>query len=139
MSRPRLNDTNETIKQALSLAEENPQQALSLLEEAIGSARAGGDRRSIHSLTRNAGVVCTALRDLQSARAYYEEALRAAPNDASLYLTLGDIHLRLGERDQAAAAFARGLEQAREQGDIEMIELASTAQASLDDDDRGTA
>ncbi|MFZ1866527.1 MAG: tetratricopeptide repeat protein [Polyangiales bacterium] len=73
---------------------------------------------------------------LRRAIVYYEEALRAAPEDASLYLAVGDVHRRLGEHDEAATAFARSLEQATEHGDIEMIEMAAKAQASLRDDER---
>lgn len=138
MTGPPLSETNVTIKRALALASANPQQALSLLEERLTKSRASGDRESVHSLARNAGIVCAAgLGDPRRAIAYYEEAVSAAPEDASLHLARGDLHRQLGEHDAAATAFARSLEQATEQGDLEMIDMASKAQAGLDDGERG--
>ena len=138
MAGPPLSETNVTIKRALALASASPQQALSLLEERLTKSRASGDRQSVHSLARNAGIVCTGLGDPRRAIAYYEEAVSAAPEDAYLHLARGDLHRRLGEHDAAATAFALCLEQATEQGDLEMIDVASKAQAGLNDDERGT-
>ena len=135
---PRLNETNETIKRALAIASRNPQQALGLLEEGLRKSRAEADRQGIHSLARNAGVVCAGSGHLRRAIVYYEEALRTAPEDASLHLACGDLHRRLGEHDKAATSFAHSLEQATEQGDVEMIDMAAKAQASLHDDEGRT-
>jgi tetratricopeptide (TPR) repeat protein len=49
--------------------------------------------------------------DLRRALAAYRQALRSQPNDARVWLKVGELHEKLGEKNQAVTAFTRAAEQ----------------------------
>lgn len=128
------NTTNEVLRQALALASTNPSRALDLLQQALITSRRLGDREAIDVLSRNAGLICVNLGELRRGIAFYEDALAASPDDAYLHFAKGDAYRRLGELADAARAFARSAELAREKGDQDMVGMASNARAALNED-----
>jgi Flp pilus assembly protein TadD len=63
---------------------------------------------------------------------YYEEALDSDPTDAYVHFAAGDLLRSLGQRERARQAFARSLELATEGGDMDLMRMASDAQAACD-------
>jgi tetratricopeptide (TPR) repeat protein len=127
-----MDETNETLRRALSMAPADPRGALALLESGLEQARQQGDRRGLAALAKHAGVVSSGSGDLRGAIRYFDEALGAQPEDAYLHFARGDAHRALGQHEPARAAFTRSLELATSQGDLDMIEMASKACDGLD-------
>ncbi|MBV9467258.1 MAG: AAA family ATPase, partial [Solirubrobacterales bacterium] len=69
---------------------------------------AGADARAVPQLAR-AAAEARAVAALVEAVAYLEEAVTIAPDQAELWLELGELEGWRGRREQAEAAFARGL------------------------------
>jgi tetratricopeptide (TPR) repeat protein len=128
-----MDELNEILKQALAIARANPPQALHLFEEGLEKARKSGNRHGLSILARHAGLVAAEAGDLLGAAKYYDEALSAQPEDAYLHFAKGDVCRTLGQDEQIRLAVMRCLQLATEQGDADMIELASEARARLDD------
>ena len=126
-----MDELNEILKQALAVARAKPLDALGLLEAELKKARNGGDRRGVSTLARHAGIISAESGDFLGAIKYYNEALSADPQDAYLHLARGDAYKMLGENDQARFALAQSVNLATDQGDVDMIKMASEARARL--------
>lgn len=124
---------NQLLKEALALAQADPRRALDLLQQGLTNARASADLEAVSSFARNAGLICVHTGDLHRGIGFYEEALSAAPDDAYLHFAYGDAQRRLGELEAASRAFSRSAELARQQGDEDMMIMASAALTALDD------
>ena len=128
----KLSETNETLKQALLLARENPGSALALLDDGLVRARSSGDHQGVAVLARNAGLVSAEAGNDSAAVTYYEEALRYEAADAYLHFAHGGAHLRLGQLSEARFALERSFALATEQQDGDLAKMASDALAALD-------
>jgi len=129
-----MNPANEALREALAIAPRDPGRALELLEQALTTSRLLNDRSAISSLARTAGLISIHTGGLRRGLSFYKEALAATPEDPHLHFACGDAHRSLGERSEAAAAFARSAELATEQGDADMIRMASDARSALERD-----
>jgi tetratricopeptide (TPR) repeat protein len=120
------------LRRAMATALKSPQEALRILDAGLQEAAENGDHETVCSLARHAGVVSMALGDLHMTLRYYLAALGAAPDDASLHLAIGDVYGRQGRDDDARAAFTRGAELGKQQGDQDMGTMASKNLGALD-------
>ena len=125
-----MNQVNETLRQALVTAQTSPQKALDALDAGLEKARELGDSLAVSLLAKHAGVLATELGDLTRALRYYNESSTTNPKDAYVHFALGDVHRRLGQIDEARAAFKQSLKLATEQADHDMIQMASDALSS---------
>jgi Flp pilus assembly protein TadD len=55
------------------------------------------------------GILCTAMKDRSCARSAFETSIRLNPRDASVHANLGNIHLELGNREDADAYFSEAV------------------------------
>ena len=120
------------LRRALALARSKPEEARTVLAAGLVEARRSGDPQGVAALARHAALLCEQANALGEALAYYEEALQHEPDDAYLYYAVGNVRGTLGQRDSARAAFLDSLELGRQQGDDDMIGIASNALAALD-------
>ena len=123
-------EVNKTLRQALAVAGERPRDALRLLDAGMEAARTAGDRHALAVLARHAGLVSAGTSDVAGAMRYYDEAVRADPQDAYLHLARGDLYRSLGQDTPARSAFAQSLRLATEQGDVDAATMATAALAA---------
>ena len=126
-----MDEVNETLRQALAVAAANPNEALHLLGTGLEKARKSGDCRGVSIFARHAGIISSQSGNLPAALKHYAEALSASPGDAYLHFAKGDVHRELGQSREARSAFTRSLELATEQGDTDVVKMASEARARL--------
>ena len=55
------------------------------------------------------GILCATAKDLSCAQSAFDASLRLNPRDASVYTNLGNIHLELGNPEQAIALFSEAV------------------------------
>lgn len=132
-----MKDSNEILRQALSVARTEPRKALELLEAGLTNAKDVADDLAAAVLAKHAAVICAENGELREALSYYEEALRGNPDDAHIPLAVGHVHQQLGEYDDARVAFQRARQTASAHNDEELSRVASTAEARLDKDING--
>jgi tetratricopeptide (TPR) repeat protein len=129
-----LNETNETLRQALALAGAEPRRALETLETGLQKARQRADWAGVSSLARHAATISTELGDFAAAITYYDEALIGSSKDGYLHFSIGCVRKTLRQNEEARTAFTISLELAKKDGDIDLTTMASRALADLDAD-----
>jgi tetratricopeptide (TPR) repeat protein len=125
-------ESSKTLRRALAVALSDPREALRILDAGLREAQEHGDREATSALARHAAVVSMTVGDLDVTLRYYEAALGADPNDASLHLAVGDVYRRQGRHGKARLAFARSLELGKQQASKDITTMASTALAALE-------
>jgi Flp pilus assembly protein TadD len=126
-----LKKTNDGLRAAMSIAKDDPGQAVSILDAALRDAKQRQDVVSISKLARHAGAICEHLGQARRAVGYYQLALEGDVENVSLCIALGGVHRQLGEQVDARNAFSRGLELARDQNNEEWARVAADALAEL--------
>lgn len=94
-------------RQVMQLArEQRLAEALALLNEALRTLTDVMQAREVAWLCRTAAMLCTSLGRLRDAAGYYEEAVRATPDDPYIHSALGDTYAALG--DEVLSTLHRG-------------------------------
>jgi len=99
-----LSQRNRAIRDALLVAQQDPQLAIQVLTTALSEARREGVPSDIAALAKHAGAICYAHGDLIAAVTFYVEAVAAVPTDAALQLALAGVLRDLGRNDEARQA-----------------------------------
>jgi tetratricopeptide (TPR) repeat protein len=55
------------------------------------------------------GILCATAKDLSCARSAFDASLKLNPRDASVYTNLGNIHLELGNPEEAISLFSEAV------------------------------
>ena len=81
---------------------------------------------------KHAAVLHFGEGEIAAAAQLYDEAVQCESDDSYLQFALGDARRRLGQREEARAAFGRCLQLAREQGETDLVQLVLKAQPDLE-------
>jgi tetratricopeptide (TPR) repeat protein len=126
--------TSTLLRKAFAEVQTRPRTALQMLEDGAREATAAADHAEASILAKHAGAVSTGLREFERALSLYELALMGAPQDALLYLAIGNTCEELGRQAEALTAYERCFELASAQGDVETANMAQKARNSMGND-----
>jgi Tfp pilus assembly protein PilF len=112
------------LQSALQLARDGKsEQALILLDQALGEPEVLAHPTEFVVLARNAGILAEHVGDLRRAEAYYAKALNSCPTDPTLMLALSHIYRSLGDSTRAKSYFDQCAQasQAQNNGDLSTL------------------
>lgn len=125
-----LSQRNRALRDALLVAQQDPQLAIQLLTTALAEARREGVPSDIAAIAKHSGAICYAQGDRIAAVSFYVEAVAAAPTDASLQLALAGVLRDVGRNDEARQAALACLREASA-ADDDLAEVARRMLAEL--------
>jgi len=74
------------------------------------SSARGGFEQQLHDVSMNLGRQSERVRDLETARLFYETAIRAQPESAAAWYNYGDVLLAMDRFEEAVPALSRAVE-----------------------------
>lgn len=122
--RNHVTDWKKLLHAGIALAAEGkPAEGLQMLEEGLRTALEDNDPRRILHFSRNAGVVCEQLGDLDAAERYYQLARERDESDAGIHYLLSEVYETTGRRDLARRSLETACRLAAERGDSDLAEV----------------